>query len=246
MGTDVNSTFALWGPQGSLGIHPDDTVARCLAMLIEGKCMGLGPEKAAQKYGLSRARYFQLQKAYREGGTEALREKKKGPKKNFVRTEQVINQILRYRFLDPDASVAVLTQKMNQHGYNISQRSVERTITEYGLQKKLHTLNSKKRQGPIEVHVTKRRVQKRPADRVSIQRSVRELVARKVSGTLLGTWLLIPEHLRLGTWDLLTTWTGDNTGGIQPRLALQMVHEAALRLNGVRRSRSLCHRRKPL
>ena len=75
----------------------------------------------------------------------------------------------------------------------------------------------------------------------SIERGVRELLARKVSGTLLGTWLLIPEHLRLGTWDLLTTWTGDNTGGIQPRLALQMVHEAALCLNGVRRSRSLCH-----
>lgn len=107
--------------------------------------------------------------------------------------------------------------------------------------KKLHTLNPKKRQEAIETHVTKRRVEKRPADRVSIERGVRELLARKVSGTLLGTWLLIPEHIRLGTWDLLTTWTGDNTGGIQPRLALQMVHEAALCLNGVRRSRSLCH-----
>ena len=136
MGTDVSRSFAFWGPEGSLPIHPDDMVARRLAMLIEGKCMELGPEKAAKKYGLSRARYFQLQKAYREGGTEALREKKKGPKKNFVRTKQVINQILRYRFLDPEASVGVLTQKLNQHDYSISQRSVERTITEYGLQKK--------------------------------------------------------------------------------------------------------------
>ena len=148
MGTDVDRLFAFWGPTGSLPLHPDDTVARRLAMLIEGKCMGLGPEKAAKKYGLSRARYFQLQKAYREGGTEALRENKRGPKRNFVRTEQVINQILRYRFLDPDASVGVLAQKLNQQGYSISQRSVERTITEYGLQKKTPHLKSEKETRP--------------------------------------------------------------------------------------------------
>lgn len=142
MGTRASTPLAFGGPEGFLPIHPDDTVAKRLTMLIEGKCMGLGSEKAAKKYGLSRARYFQLQKAYREGGTEALRENKRGPKKNFVRTEQVINQILRYRFLDPDASVAVLTQKLNQHGYSISQRSVERTITEYGLQKKTPYLKS--------------------------------------------------------------------------------------------------------
>ena len=30
----------------------------------------------------------------------------------------------------------------------------------------------------------------------------------KVSGSLVGLWLLVPEHLRLGTWDLLEAWTG--------------------------------------
>jgi len=66
-------------------------------------------------------------------------------------------------------------------------------------------------------------------------------LAQKVSGTLLGIWLLIPEHLRLGTWDLVTTWTGDNHSGIKPRLALQMVHESALCINGIRQTRSLNH-----
>ncbi len=46
------------------------------------------------------------------------------------------NQILRHRFLDPEATTAVITQKINQSGYIVSHRSVERTITEYGLQKK--------------------------------------------------------------------------------------------------------------
>ncbi|MFO7986439.1 MAG: transposase [Desulfatiglandaceae bacterium] len=89
--------------------------------------------------------------------------------------------------------------------------------------------------------MTKRRVEQRAADRMSIERGVREFLARKVSGTLLGTWLLLPEHLRLGTWDLLTAWTGADTGGLEPRLALQIVHEAALCLTGVRQSRALCH-----
>lgn len=136
MGENTKQPLTFLGPSGSLAIHPDDTIARRLAMLIEGNCMGLGADKAAKKYGYSRARYFQLQKAYREGGTEALKDKKKGPKKNYVRTETVMNQIIRHRFLDPDASVAVITQKLNQSGCKISQRSVERTITECGIQKK--------------------------------------------------------------------------------------------------------------
>ena len=75
----------------------------------------------------------------------------------------------------------------------------------------------------------------------SIERGVRDLLAYKVSGTMIGVWLLIPEHLSLGSWDLLKLWTDDDGGGINPRLALQMVNEAALCLNGVRKTRSLSH-----
>ncbi len=73
-----------------------------------------------------------------------------------------------------------------------------------------------------------------------MERHVREMLAEKISGTLVGLWLLLPEHLRLGTWDLLTAWAGvRNPDAIEPRLALQMVHESALCLNGVRRKRTL-------
>ncbi len=75
----------------------------------------------------------------------------------------------------------------------------------------------------------------------NIERGIRDLLARKVSGTMIGIWLLIPEHLCLGSWDLLKLWTDDDVGGINPRLALQMVNEAALCVNGVRKTRSLCH-----
>jgi len=68
---------------------------------------------------------------------------------------------------------------------------------------------------------------------------VRQLLADKISGTQLGLWLLVPEHLRLGTWDLLRGWTGGATAELEPRLALQLVHEAALCVTGVRQGRSL-------
>ncbi len=68
---------------------------------------------------------------------------------------------------------------------------------------------------------------------------MRQLLADKISGNQLGLWLLVPEHLRLGTWDLLCGWTEGATPEVAPRLALQLVHEAALCVSGVRQGRSL-------
>lgn len=51
--------------------------------------------------------------------------------------------------------------------------------------------------------------------------------------------MLIPEHLRLGTWDLLKGWSGAGDSDIAPRLALQLVHESAVCATGIRRGRSL-------
>lgn len=137
--------FAFSGPSGTLDIHPDDRAARKFAMLIEGQCMGLGPTKAAKKYGYTKQWFFKVWHDYKEGGIEVLVKKKTGPKKNFVRTKTIVNQIIRHRFLDPDASVAVISQKLNQSGYKVSQRSVERTIMEYGLQKKRSIRSIQKR-----------------------------------------------------------------------------------------------------
>jgi hypothetical protein len=65
------------------------------------------------------------------------------------------------------------------------------------------------------------------------------MLADKVCGTTVGLWLLAAEHLRLGTWDLLCGWTGKTTDQVEPRLALQLVHEAALCTTGIRQRRSL-------
>lgn len=65
------------------------------------------------------------------------------------------------------------------------------------------------------------------------------MLADRISGDLAGIWLLVAEHLRLGTWDLLCGWTGQPGCGVEPRLALQLVHEAAVCTAGIRSGRTL-------
>lgn len=126
----------LVGPKGELLIHSDDLVAQRLLMLCEGQCEGLGGQAAALKYGISKPRYYQLLAAFSQGGTAALQLQKTGPKAPHVRTDEVVRQVIRHRFLDPDASADVIAQKLRQAGCAVSTRSVERVIADYGLQKK--------------------------------------------------------------------------------------------------------------
>ncbi len=72
-----------------------------------------------------------------------------------------------------------------------------------------------------------------------MQRQVRQLLADKISGNLVGLWLLIPEYLRLGLWDLLLGWTAHKGEAISPRLALQLINEAVLGVKGIRHRRTL-------
>ena len=126
----------LVGQAGSLAVPQGDEITRQLAMLYEGQCEGLGPTAAARKFGYSRQWYFELLKAYRRLGAMALRSGKRGPKTNYRRTQEAVRQVIRHRFLDPDASAGVIAQKLRQCGMTISTRSVERVIEDFGLQKK--------------------------------------------------------------------------------------------------------------
>lgn len=63
---------------------------------------------------------------------------------------------------------------------------------------------------------------------------------------MVGLWLLIPEHLRLGTWDLLLGWANANANKgkgsqemLETRLAMQLINEASLCVRGIRQKRTL-------
>lgn len=128
------------GPTGELIVPPDDEITPRLIMLLEGECEGLGAVEAARKHGLSRQRYYQVLNLFKKQGAPALQPQKTGPKTNYVRTDEVERQVIRHRFLDPDASVDIIAQKLNQSGFPISIRSVERVIEKYGLPKKTLSL----------------------------------------------------------------------------------------------------------
>lgn len=132
----TNQQLAFSGPNGSLSITEEDVVARRLAMLIHGQCEDLGVAKAAELFGYSRPRYYQLLQCFQKHGALGLRPDTPGPKSDYRRTEEIIRLVIRHRFLDPNCSVAVVAQKLRQQGHPLSTRSVERIIADYGLQKK--------------------------------------------------------------------------------------------------------------
>jgi hypothetical protein len=107
--------------------------------------------------------------------------------------------------------------------------------------KKLHRY----RPGPeptIEARATQARTKPVPCDPRSIEHGVRQFLADKVMGNLAGIWLLAPELLRLGAWDLVCGWTARPPERVEPRPALQLVHEAALCRTGLRHRRALNQR----
>ena len=136
----------LVGPKGTLEVPQNDEITRKLSMLFEGQCEGLGAVEAAEKYGYTKQRYYQIKAAFIEEGALALMSKKRGPKTNYRRTPEATRQIIRHRFLDPDASIEVIAQKLSQCGMPISPASVGRVIEAFGLQKK--TLQVSSRQDP--------------------------------------------------------------------------------------------------
>jgi len=124
------------GPGGILPVRDEDEVCRRLAMLILGECGGQGATAAAKQFHFSRPRYYQLLAAFQRQGALGLTLHPRGPKTDYRRTEQIVRLVIRHRFLDPEASTQVITQKLRQADHLISQRSVERVIAAFGLQKK--------------------------------------------------------------------------------------------------------------
>ena len=65
---------------------------------------------------------------FKNYGAEGLKSHKTGPKSHYRRTHEVVRQVIRYRYLDPNISPEVIAQKLNQNGFPIAIRSVERVL----------------------------------------------------------------------------------------------------------------------
>ena len=125
----------LAGPAGSLPIAPEDKVTRKLAMLYEGQCAGLGAAGAAARFGYTRQGYYKVLRQFRHHGAGAFFNRP-GPKTNYRRGEAVVRAVIRHRFQHPEVPSADLVRDLRAGGLNVSKRSVERIISDYGLHRR--------------------------------------------------------------------------------------------------------------
>jgi len=130
------SKKSIQSDSGSLPISDHDEITRKLAMLIEGECGALSVDQVAAKFGFSRQRYFQLRTLFLQQGGQGLISSKRGPKSNYRRSQEVVCQVIRHRFLDPEATTEIIAQKLRQSNFCVSKRTVDRVIAQFGLQKK--------------------------------------------------------------------------------------------------------------
>lgn len=109
--------------------------------------------------------------------------------------------------------------------------------------KKLYKLSPDKveEQVKYKIQQTKRKQRTVKVTASSNERYVREQLIHKLSGSHMGLWLLVPEYLRLGVWDLLQGVFGNTSHPLSPQLAMQMVNESALCVNRIRARGSLCN-----
>lgn len=98
----------------------------------------------------------------------------------------------------------------------------------------------KQRQG-INIQISKRDTTTIKLNNQGAERYFRESLSKKISGTLVGLWFLVAEHLRLGSWDLIKGYTACGDADIEPRIAMQIVNEAALCKNRIRKNNYISH-----
>ncbi len=127
------------GPGGILVLNPEDEAALDLAMLIEGETSGKPLENVLEEFGRSRSTYYEKLRRFREEGVEGLLARPPGPRIAWRRPLEVVRFIVTTRLRDPGRSAAVIAEDLSRLGHAVSQRSVERTLTQFCLTRPVRT-----------------------------------------------------------------------------------------------------------
>jgi transposase len=121
------------GPGGSLPLPAQDEAAIDLVMLIEGETSGRALDDVLAEFGRSRSTYYEKLRRFREHGVEGLLSRPPGPRSAWRRPLEVVRFIVTSRLRHPGRSAADIASELDRLGHPVSTRSVERTLSQFGL-----------------------------------------------------------------------------------------------------------------
>lgn len=126
-------SYEIRGPGGTLPLRPADAAVVDLVMLIEGETSGRELDDVLQQFGRARSTYYEKLRRFREQGLEGLLARPAGPRGPWRRPIEVMRFVVRARLRDPDRGAAAIAEDLARRGHSVSVRSVERTLTQFGL-----------------------------------------------------------------------------------------------------------------
>jgi transposase len=121
------------GPGGTLSLNLDDEAGVDLVMLIEGETSGRPLAIVLTEFGRSRSTYYEKLRRFREQGVAGLLSRPPGPRSAWRRPLEVVRFIVTARLRDADRSAGQIADDLGRLGHTVSVRSVERTLTQFGL-----------------------------------------------------------------------------------------------------------------
>jgi transposase len=121
------------GPGGSLPLRSDDEAVVDLMMLIQGETSGRPLEDVLAEFGRSRSTYYEKLRRFRDEGVEGLLARPPGPRSAWRRPMEVVRFIVTARLRDPERGAAAIAEDLHRLGHGVSVRSVERTLSQFGL-----------------------------------------------------------------------------------------------------------------
>lgn len=110
-----------------------DRAATDLAMLLQGETSQLPLAEILAKFGRSRSTYYEKRRLFRDRGFEGLVGLPSGPRAPWRRTEEIERLIVAARMRDPTANAESIARDLARNGRRVSARSVERTLSRFGL-----------------------------------------------------------------------------------------------------------------
>lgn len=102
-------------------------------MLVEGETSGRPLEEVLAQFGRSRSTYYEKLRRFRDLGVEGLLARPPGPRHAWRRPLEVVRFVVAARLRDPGRSATQIAGDLSRRGHAVSVRSVERTLTQFGL-----------------------------------------------------------------------------------------------------------------